>query len=477
MTRGFAPAVFLLLVHPGIRLSEERLDRLPVRPARLDSDAEPKRIGAVRLAVDERERVGEDGGDGVVVDDDHIDAELSRAGDLVDGAGAAVERDEQGRSVAMEGFDRDGVQAVALAEAIGDVRHRGRAEGSQRLRHLGDGGDAVDVEVGLVAHVGERGLGGSVRNRRTVVARVDRAVAIAVRARVAGVLDRADVAGRSDRARSARKGRSRACTSRGLSPPGARKSRPRASQAVIRLPISARRSSSVRPSHAAQSISVSRSSVGTGTPQSLTVTPGVSAEVPITLDHGGQNIAEIVAPPLPDEISLENNRAIAVVEGIRDRLRVLLVSGEPHPGERTWRNLLKADASVDLVHFTILRPPEKQDGTPINELALIAFPTRELFIDKIKEFDVGHYNVFHQQVTQHRVMRVTSMNDLPLGSAEREFALVHGFRPALLFPLTARAHLMGVIGFYGRLDEQRDADGIARFISADVQPQLVAQCF
>ncbi len=67
---------------------------------------------------------------------------------------------------------------------------------------------------------------------------------------------------------------------------------------------------------------------------------------------------------------------------------MLLVSGEPHNGERTWRNLLKSDAAVDLVHFTILRPPEKQDGTPINELSLIAFPTRELFVDKVNEFDL-----------------------------------------------------------------------------------------
>jgi hypothetical protein len=67
---------------------------------------------------------------------------------------------------------------------------------------------------------------------------------------------------------------------------------------------------------------------------------------------------------------------------------VLLVSGEPHAGERTWRNVLKSDAAVDLVHFTILRPPEKQDGTPINELSLIAFPTRELFEEKIGEFDL-----------------------------------------------------------------------------------------
>ena len=87
---------------------------------------------------------------------------------------------------------------------------------------------------------------------------------------------------------------------------------------------------------------------------------------------------------------MQNNRAIIAIEGIRDRLQVLLVSGEPHPGERTWRNLLKADASVDLVHFTILRPPEKQDGTPIKELSLIAFPTRELFVEKLSEFDLDH---------------------------------------------------------------------------------------
>ncbi len=83
-----------------------------------------------------------------------------------------------------------------------------------------------------------------------------------------------------------------------------------------------------------------------------------------------------------------NNRAVVVVNGVRDRLRVLLVSGEPHAGERVWRNILKSDPSVDLVHFTILRPQEKQDGTPINELSLIAFPTGDLFGRKITEFDL-----------------------------------------------------------------------------------------
>ncbi len=85
-----------------------------------------------------------------------------------------------------------------------------------------------------------------------------------------------------------------------------------------------------------------------------------------------------------------NNRAVVEINGVRDRLRVLLISGEPHPGERTWRRLLKADPSVDLVHFTILRPPEKDDLTPLNELALIAFPVRELFLDKIERIRPDH---------------------------------------------------------------------------------------
>ncbi|WP_102958825.1 hypothetical protein [Mangrovicella endophytica] len=116
--------------------------------------------------------------------------------------------------------------------------------------------------------------------------------------------------------------------------------------------------------------------------------PGQPQGVTFRLPRAGKNIIEVSAARDPAEITPVNNRAIAVVDGIRENLRVLLVSGEPHAGERTWRNLLKSDAAVDLVHFTILRPPEKQDGTPIDELSLIAFPTRELFVDKINDFDL-----------------------------------------------------------------------------------------
>ncbi|MBV9019012.1 MAG: hypothetical protein JO213_17085 [Alphaproteobacteria bacterium] len=123
-------------------------------------------------------------------------------------------------------------------------------------------------------------------------------------------------------------------------------------------------------------------------PQSLMVPVGRDVPLSIPIDHGGPNVLELEVEPGPQELTLANNRAAVVVNGVRDRLRVLLVTGEPHAGERVWRNILKSDPSVDLVHFTILRPPEKQDGTPIRELSLIAFPIRELFDVKLDDFDL-----------------------------------------------------------------------------------------
>lgn len=130
----------------------------------------------------------------------------------------------------------------------------------------------------------------------------------------------------------------------------------------------------------------------------------ITIEMPFP--HPGQNILEIELPAVPGELTSANNRVVVTAEGVRENLRVLLVSGEPHAGERTWRNLLKSDAAVDLVHFTILRPPEKQDGTPINQLSLIAFPTRELFQVKIREFDLIIFDRY-----QHRNILLSQYYD------------------------------------------------------------------
>lgn len=119
---------------------------------------------------------------------------------------------------------------------------------------------------------------------------------------------------------------------------------------------------------------------------SVPVGEDITFDVPIA--RGGMNVLQASVAEGAGELTPRNNTALIEINGIRDRLRVLLVSGEPHAGGRTWRNLLKSDAAVDLVHFTILRPPSKQDGVPVFEMSLIAFPTRELFMEKIDEFDL-----------------------------------------------------------------------------------------
>ncbi|VVC54298.1 hypothetical protein RHAL1_01193 [Beijerinckiaceae bacterium RH AL1] len=124
---------------------------------------------------------------------------------------------------------------------------------------------------------------------------------------------------------------------------------------------------------------------------------GETIRVSVKIEHGGDNVIELEVAALPNELTTINNKAVVTIDGVRDKLKVLLVSGEPHQGERMWRNLLKSDANVDLVHFTILRPPEKQDGTPINELSLIAFPTADLFGRKIKDFDLIIFDRYSNQ--------------------------------------------------------------------------------
>jgi Putative glutamine amidotransferase len=151
--------------------------------------------------------------------------------------------------------------------------------------------------------------------------------------------------------------------------------------------------------------------------QAAQVGSKVAVEVP--LGRAGANIIELATDVLSNETSESNNRAVATIDAIRENLRVLLVSGEPHAGERTWRNLLKSDASVDLVHFTILRPPEKQDGTPINELSLIAFPTRELFVERIKDFDLIIFDRY-----QHRDVLPTLYYDYIAQYVEQGGALL-----------------------------------------------------
>ncbi|MBL6938596.1 MAG: hypothetical protein ISS15_10335 [Alphaproteobacteria bacterium] len=166
---------------------------------------------------------------------------------------------------------------------------------------------------------------------------------------------------------------------------------------------------SLGPGTAEVDVRVDGASLGT-----QVVPVGRNATITVPVKHGGENVVEIEARPGPSELTLQNNRAVVTVSGVRDRLRVLLVSGEPHAGERVWRNLLKADPSVDLVHFTILRPPSKQtsDPTPLNELSLIIFPVRELFSEKLSSFDLIIFDRYSEHDEFSRVLQLVYYDNI-----------------------------------------------------------------
>ncbi|MCH9014017.1 MAG: hypothetical protein IIA68_13315, partial [Proteobacteria bacterium] len=168
-----------------------------------------------------------------------------------------------------------------------------------------------------------------------------------------------------------------------------------------------------------------------GEEKTIHVPVGVEQKIDFELDHRGPSVLEIEVEAGPRELTLANNRAAVVVNGVRDRLRVLLVSGEPHAGERAWRNILKSDPSVDLVHFTILRPPEKQDGTPIRELSLIAFPTRELFEVKLDQFDLIIFDRYRRRGVLPSIYLDNIANYVREGGA-----LLEAVGPAFATPLS-----------------------------------------
>ena len=201
----------------------------------------------------------------------------------------------------------------------------------------------------------------------------------------------------------------------------------------------------------------------------LPAVSGKDTKTEITLPHAGRNIVEIATEPLNGEVTTANNQAVALIDAIRENLRVLLVSGEPNNGERTWRNLLKSDTSVDLVHFTILRPPEKQDDTPINELSLIVFPTRELFVDKVEDFDLIIFDRY-----QHRNVLPLLYYDYIAQYVQNGGALLIAAGPEYAGSMSiARTPLLSVLpalptggitekGFYPRLTESGKRHPVTR---------------
>lgn len=203
---------------------------------------------------------------------------------------------------------------------------------------------------------------------------------------------------------------------------------------------------------------------------------GADATAYIDIPRRGENLIELSATPIDDEVSLSNNTAIVDIEGIRENLRVLLVSGAPHSGERAWRNLLKSDTSIDLVHFTILRPPERNDGTPINELSLIAFPTRELFVEKIDDFDLIIFDRYQRMgvlptLYFDNISRYVEDGGALLVAAGPEFASIRSIATtplAGILPANPTGNITQV-GFYPRISDIGKRHPVARDLAGGQQ--------
>ena len=159
-------------------------------------------------------------------------------------------------------------------------------------------------------------------------------------------------------------------------------------------------------------IRVQADDVGTGNPNAILtlsqedhppitypISIGTPKDIAIPITHTGNTLVHLSVSSLKNEASLINNQQIIRINGVRDKLKVLLISGTPNQGERVWRRLLKSDPSVELVHFTILRSAEQDDNTPLSDLALIPFPVNELFQEKIKLFDLIILDGFENRYT------------------------------------------------------------------------------
>lgn len=127
------------------------------------------------------------------------------------------------------------------------------------------------------------------------------------------------------------------------------------------------------------------------------ITIGRPLSIPLEIERRGSNTVELTVESVEGELTLNNNLFVSEIQGVRDRLRVLLITGEPHNGGRAWRNLLKSDPALDLVQFTILTSRSKYTNAGERELSLIQFPTRQLFEERLDEFDLIIFDQYERR--------------------------------------------------------------------------------
>jgi len=134
--------------------------------------------------------------------------------------------------------------------------------------------------------------------------------------------------------------------------------------------------------------------------KSVNLEPGKEQTIELEFIPGqvGRFLFRVEAPVFPDEVSSENNHKVFPLTILRDRIRVLYIVGNPSWDEKFLRRTLEKNPAVDLVSFYILREVYDDPRAPDQELALIPFPTQELFQKELFNFDLVIFQNFFGNV-------------------------------------------------------------------------------
>lgn len=114
----------------------------------------------------------------------------------------------------------------------------------------------------------------------------------------------------------------------------------------------------------------------------------------VRLDRLGRALYSVSIPSPAGDAVPENDARALLTRVVRDHLRVLHVAGQPSWDQRWLRGFLERDPTMDLISFFILRSTTDMVMADSSELALIPFPTDELFNEHLGSFDVVFFQNF-----------------------------------------------------------------------------------
>ncbi len=118
--------------------------------------------------------------------------------------------------------------------------------------------------------------------------------------------------------------------------------------------------------------------------------PSAEVTIPLsfTLEELGDHRLSVGIPPQSGESLTSNNTVNLSLKVMRDKIRILMISGSPSLSYRFMRMAFKNDPSIDLLSFVILRTPSDIINVPLQEQSLIPLPIETLFTKELKNFDL-----------------------------------------------------------------------------------------